>query len=136
MTTPAGGTVSFSYDDTPPSVNDPKSGYRGHWSQGASSKSRWEGIFAMLLLSMKVPKDLARVTATATLRFPRRGRRDEGNFRFVLEKALGDALVKGGWLTDDDASRFTFPQLQFEDETGPKRTTITLELEGSTTQEG
>jgi hypothetical protein len=28
--------------------------------------------------------------------------RDQGNHRVIVEKALGDALVRGGYLPDDD----------------------------------
>lgn len=60
----------------------------------------------------QVPRGLESVTATAELRFKQRRRRDEGNFRVILEKALGDALVEGGWLADDTADHFRFGLLE------------------------
>jgi hypothetical protein len=33
---------------------------------------------------------------------------DQGNFRYFIEKALGDALVAGGWLADDDWDHYEF----------------------------
>lgn len=125
-----GGEATVAYDDVPPSMNSTASGYKGNWRAGAQTKKRWEGIFATLFLAVRLPRGLTRVEATATLRFPQKRRRDEGNFRMVIEKALGDALVAGGWLADDDASRFSFRQLEFEDERGPKRTRVTLTFEG------
>ena len=49
---------------------------------------------------------------------PDRKRRDQGNHRFLLEKALGDALVAGGWLDDDDWARYEFGGLQMVYERG------------------
>jgi hypothetical protein len=40
--------------------------------------------------------------------FPDTGRRDQGNYRVILEKALGDALVTGGWLRDDSWDHYEF----------------------------
>jgi hypothetical protein len=58
--------------------------------------------------------------------FPDRRRRDEGNFRFFLEKALGDALVSGGWLADDDGARFSFGSVAFRYERGVRRVRLSL----------
>ena len=52
-------------------------------------------------MEQRVPRGLASVKAKATIRFKQRRRRDEGNFRALLEKALGDVLQAGGYLTDD-----------------------------------
>jgi hypothetical protein len=41
-----------------------------------------------------------------------------------VEKALGDALVEGGWLEDDDWSRFEFGGLAAVYERGVSRTRI------------
>lgn len=120
-------TQVLHYDDTPPSLNK-LSGHHYHGKYPAA-KSRWEGILAMMFLAGKVPRGLSRVKVTAALRFPDKRRRDSGNHRFMLEKAMGDALVKGGWLEDDDHHHFEFGALTFEDERGPKRTTLTVEYE-------
>jgi hypothetical protein len=52
--------------------------------------------------------------------FPDRIRRDQGNFRYFIEKALGDALVAGGWLefgglADDDWDHYEFGGMTRED---------------------
>ena len=47
------------------------------------------------------------------LRFPARRRRDSGNYRVMLEKALGDALVEGGWLPDDTPEHYEFGGVTF-----------------------
>ena len=65
-------------------------------------------MLSIALMEQMVPRGLASVKATATIRFKQRRRRDEGNFRVILEKALGDALVEGGWLSDDTADLYGF----------------------------
>lgn len=119
-----GARTQLYYDDVPPSLNT--IGTRSdHWAVG-KAKGRWQGIMEVLLLGSRLPRRQDVVHATASLRFPTRRIRDEGNFRWMLEKALGDALVVGGWLEGDDADRFTFGELTFEDEPGPPRTTVLL----------
>src|SRR5947207_1933958 len=78
----------------------------------------------MLLLAEQLPRRLERVEASAVLTFPTRRRRDEGNYRALLEKALGDALVEGRWLVDDTPERFTFGTVSFAE--GQPRTAIEL----------
>jgi len=63
-------------------------------------------------MEQAVPRGLSCVNARATLQFKQRRRRDEGNFRVILEKALGDALVEGGWLKDDTAEQYRFGGLE------------------------
>ncbi len=77
-------------------------------------------------MAAKVPRGLHHVTANALLRFPTRRRRDEGNFRWLLEKALGDALQNGGWLPDDTPEFYLFGRCQFDPEPGPARTIVTI----------
>lgn len=123
-------TAEVWYDDVPPSMNSSGSGYRGNPQAAHRVKKKWEGIFAVLLMSAKVPRRLTSVHANASLRFPQARRRDEGNYRMLIEKALGDALARGGWIEDDTPDAYSFHELQFEDDKGPKRTTLFLELEG------
>lgn len=111
------------YADVPPSLNRAHS---RHWSYFHKQKRFWESVFAGALMGASVPRGLAHVHAEASLRFPVVRRRDEGNFRWMLEKALGDALVKGRWLSDDTPEGFTTGALVFEAELGPKRTTVSL----------
>lgn len=81
------------------------------------------------LSNSKLPGNLTQVWASAVLTFPDKRKRDEGNFRFMLEKALGDILVTRGYLEDDDADRYSFQRLTFAEERGPKLTVLTLEVE-------
>lgn len=98
--------VSLSIPGTPKSFN--QIGYRSHWAIGQREKQNWQGWFALALMEQKVPRKLKHVEAKATLRFKQRRRRDSGNFRVILEKALGDALVEGGWLPDDTSDLYSF----------------------------
>lgn len=115
--------AQLSYDETPPSVNALAT---AHWRKYQRAKQRWEAIAAAMLLEAAVPRGVGSVEARAELRFAVRRRRDEGNFRMLLEKALGDALVSGGWLPDDTPDRYTFGALVFDPNTGPPRTLLTL----------
>jgi hypothetical protein len=108
----------------PPSFN--QIGFRSHWAKGQRVKKEWQDIIWALLLAAKVPRPLATCTVTASLRFPTRHRRDEGNYRTILEKACGDALQLG-WLLDDTPDFYSFGALTFEPERGRHRTTLHLE---------
>lgn len=120
-------SATLDVSDTPPSLN--AVGLYQHWRQVHRAKQRWQNDLGMLLLAESVPKELAVVRAHAVLRFPQRRRRDEGNFRALLEKALGDALVGGGWLADDTPERYRFGAVKFDSERGPRRTLVTIEYE-------
>lgn len=112
----------------PPSMNSTRgAGAKGHWRAQHRAKQEWEGLIMVALLQAEVPRGLWSVEAKAVLTVPTRTRRDAGNFRFMLEKALGDTLVKCGYLPDDTPEHFTFPELTFEYEKGVKLTTIHLE---------
>lgn len=115
-------------DATPPSLNAASLGSRGAHMKFHRLKKQWEGWLLIALLHEKVPKDLAAVHATALLRFPTLRRRDEGNFRFLLEKALGDVLQTGGYLADDTPDQFTFGALRFDSNRGHPLTILTLEV--------
>lgn len=110
--------------DTPPSVNTYA---HAHWRRYHGIKKTWQATFAEELMVLRRELGRAsRVHATASLRFPQRRRRDEGNYRAALEKALGDALVQGGYLSDDTPDQFTFGAVTFEEDRGGNRTTVTL----------
>jgi hypothetical protein len=74
-------------------------------------KKDWQKCLTDLLIGAQLPTGLARVFVEGQVCFPDRIRRDQGNFRYLLEKALGDALTAGGWLEDDDWERYEFGQL-------------------------
>lgn len=110
--------------DVPPSLN--RQG-RTHPQAQARLKKALQSTLEGLLMANGLPRDLNRIEAWAVLRFPRAGqRRDEGNFRWLLEKALGDALTNGRWLPDDSADQFRFYLLRFDKQPGPAQTTVFL----------
>jgi hypothetical protein len=120
-------TIRVWLSETPPSLNVIAG--RGSRFAFANAKRRWQADLGLLLMAEAVPRNLERVEASAVLRFPTRRRRDEGNFRTLLEKALGDALVEGGWLPDDTPDRFSFGSVSFAH--GPTRTTLELRVTGT-----
>jgi hypothetical protein len=95
---------------TPPSFN--AVGLRSHWSVGRRHKRQWQEWLGTALMVAGVPRGLISVTATAELHFKQKRRRDEGNFRVIPEKALGDALVEGRWLEDDTPEHYSFGMVQ------------------------
>lgn len=109
---------------TPRSIN--ALGTRGSWKARHYAKKGLQSELETYLMVSGLPRNLTSVVASAALRFPTRRRRDEGNFREPLEKALGDALVNGGWLTDDTPEHFRFERLEFVDEPGAAYTRISL----------
>lgn len=116
----------ISTPSTPPSMNVAS---KGSWRRFHSYKKRWQRLLEGELMVARLPRGLSAVRATALLTFPVERRRDEGNYRAVLEKALGDALVNGGWLADDTPDSFTFGELTFGHDPGSRpHTTIRLEV--------
>lgn len=107
----------------PPSLNPLGS---GHPMLYQSLKARWQGWLGELLAATDLPKGLSYVLVEGEVTFPSRARRDQGNFRFMLEKALGDALVEGGWLEDDDWSHYEFGGLEARYEKGRSATRLML----------
>lgn len=114
--------------ETPPSLNAVGSRGHSHWLY-TNTKKRWQGNFGVALMAAKVPRKLKRVEASAVLRFRQKRKRDEGNFRTMLEKALGDMLTLGGWLDDDTPEQYSFKAVEFDPEKGPARTLIRLEVQ-------
>lgn len=102
--------VALSIPGTPPSFN--QIGYRSHWAVGRNEKLKWQGWIALALMEREVPRRLKRVDVKATIRFKQKRRRDSGNFRVVLDKACGDALVEGGWLADDTSDLYDFGRVE------------------------
>ena len=127
MTTGA-DIYELSIPEVPPSLNGMGFGGRNSHMKLHRLKRKWEGLMQITLLEVRLPKGLSKVRATARLRFPVKRKRDEGNFRWLLEKALGDVLQSAGHLSDDTPDEFTFTGLDFDPVKGPPRTTITLEV--------
>jgi hypothetical protein len=120
------GSVVVELGATPPSYN--ALAY-SHWRKTHRTKQAWQGDLVVLFLSERLPKPLIRARVSATLRFTQRRRRDEGNYRVLLEKACGDALVTGGWLADDTPEHYRFGHVEFEAERGAARTLVRVEYE-------
>jgi hypothetical protein len=123
------------YNECPPSNNAGGGGARVHWGQAHREKKRWEGIFALLLISKRVPRGMTHCTTSVQLQFTRKARRDAENYRQSFAKPWADALVAGGWLPDDCAEYFTLEKVDIVSEVLPKvglykgRTTIYLAAE-------
>ena len=107
---------------TPPSLNVIAG--RGSRFAFTNAKKQWERDLGILLMAERLPRGLARVEASAVLTFSTRRRRDTGNYRALLEKALGDCLTAGGWLPDDTPEHYDFGALTFAE--GAARTTVEL----------
>lgn len=117
-------SLSIEIANVPKSLN--QAGSRGGWRAFHRPKKAWQHDIEMLLLAAALPRPLARCVVTAELRFPQRRDRDTGNFRVLLEKAAGDALVNGGWLPDDTPERYAFEHVAFAATPGPKLTVLTF----------
>jgi hypothetical protein len=109
---------------TPPSVN----GFlRAHWTRYDRAKAKWGEMCLDALTRAETPRgEWAGVLAEGMVTFPTRIKRDQGNHRFMLEKALGDALVSYGALPDDDWARYEFGNLQSRYERGVSRVEVML----------
>ena len=107
----------------PPSFNRTS---HAHWRYVQRVKTEWEHQLGNALLAASVPRRLDRVQADAELRFGVRRRRDEGNFRVVLEKSLGDVLTKGGWLEDDTPDHYSFGAVVIGQHPGTRLTVVHL----------
>lgn len=118
-------TVTLEIPGTPPSYNRTA---HAHWTLNRRVKQDWQQSCEIVLMEAGVPKGLQLVTATARLFFKQRRRRDEGNFRVILEKALGDALTNGGWLPDDTPEHYRFGKVELLAPAQVPLTIVTLEL--------
>jgi hypothetical protein len=76
-------------------------------------KHAWQAMLAEQLNASGLPTGLGHVLVEGEACFPTRTRRDQGNHRFIVEKALGDALTDGAWLEDDDWTRYEFGGLAY-----------------------
>jgi len=118
--------ATLSIPCTPPSFN--KVGLRSHWAVGRKAKQDWEQFLSIALLEQRVPRGLQSVRASATLRFKQRRRRDEGNFKPLLEKALGDVL-QNGWIEDDTPEHYRFGRVELLAPVERPETIVVLDYE-------
>lgn len=119
--------ATLSIPGTPPSFN--KVGLHSHWAVGRRHKLQWQQWLSIALMEQGVLRGLKSVEARATIRFKTQRRRDEGNFRVILEKALGDALVEGLWLADDTPEYFRFGRVELLAPVERPETIVVLDYE-------
>lgn len=93
---------------------------------GASLLNTWKDILRKLIKAAGMPKDLSVIYAEGEIVFPTRGDRDQGNFRVIIEKALGDVLESEGYLPNDSWEHYEFGNLTMRIEPGVSATRLTL----------
>lgn len=108
----------------PQSLNVQSAGAK--WHNYQSAKKNWSARLGELLEQSDLPRALGYVYVEGQVCFPDRRKRDQGNFRFLLEKSLGDTLVDLGYISDDDWSRYEFGNLRRTYEKGVSWTAVTL----------
>jgi hypothetical protein len=116
--------ITFTVEDVPPSLNALMQSRGLQWAY-RKAKHEWEARFLEKLTEAEMPI-CGRVVVEGEVTFPTRARRDQGNFRFLAEKALGDALVTGGFIPDDDWTRFEFGGFAMRYEKGVRRLRLML----------
>jgi hypothetical protein len=107
------GRLTPAHLGAPPSLNEGGSGMNRMAFQ--SLKKAWQAALTDALEASGLERGLAGVTVEGLIGFPTRAERDQGNHRWMVEKALGDALVSGGWLQSDcffPVCRYEFGGLQ------------------------
>lgn len=106
-------------------------GSGSQWTYQAMKKG-WQEALALALDASGLPRGLARVVAEGRMCFPEHRARDQGNHRFILEKALGDALqhgfedIAGGWLANDRWDSYEFGNLEQVVQPGESWTRVLL----------
>lgn len=123
--TPVAGQSLLAWRATPVSFN--AGNHRASQWKFAKEKREWQQRFTTLLIAAGTPRCCRSMSATAVLTFPFQRRRDELNFRTVLDKSLGDALVAGLWIPDDTTDYFRFGEINFVVVPGKRLTEVTLE---------
>jgi hypothetical protein len=89
------------------------------------AKQMWEERIVELLRDAQL-EPAGRFLVEGEMCFPDKIRRDQGNYRFIIEKAMGDALTSEGYLEDDDWSRYEFGNLTYRYEKGVSCTRLVL----------
>jgi hypothetical protein len=105
----------YHYDHVgaPPSLNALGDGDRHKYRD---IKESYEEALTLALEASPLPKPLAGVMVQCQMGFPDLSKRDEGNFRFIPEKALGDVLQTLGYISDDsfypDRPQYRFLEIE------------------------
>lgn len=98
----------------------------GGWEAYQGAKKRWHVVLDPLLRAGELPLGLAHVMVEGECSFGDDRERDQGNHRVVIEKALGDVLVEGGWLAGDKWHQYEFGGLRRVEEPGVNRIRLML----------
>lgn len=88
----------------------------GSWQPYQSAKKRWHAVLAPALDKSGLPGGLAHVLVEGQVSFGDGAKRDQGNHRVVIEKALGDVLVQEGYLATDRWHQYEFGGLQLAED--------------------
>lgn len=110
----------------PPSLNAGGTGI--DWTVYSNLRDGWKAMFEEALRGSGLEPCEA-ISVEAQIGFADRRTRDEGNVRWLIEKALGDVLVEHGYLPDD--SIFPVRRYSFGGVTGvlsPRRSFLRLTL--------
>jgi hypothetical protein len=88
----------------------------------------WKEALTIALEETVLPKPCKMILAEGVMCFPQNYNKgpDQGNHRFIVEKALGDALESGGWLENDKWTMYQFGNLDYEMIPGESWTKIIL----------
>jgi hypothetical protein len=108
----------------PPSLNVGGSG-QNHFTY-QNTKKAWQAIMEKKLAETGLPRGLGRITVEGEMCFGDRADRDQGNFRYLVEKALGDMLEDQGYLENDAWARYEFGNLKYRYEKGVAYTKLML----------
>lgn len=87
---------------------------------------KWRPALTAALEASGLPRGLGGVMVEAEVSFGDNVKRDRGNHAVMLDKALGDAMVVGGWLPDDEWGRYGFGELQRREDGKTNRTRIVI----------
>lgn len=88
--------------------------------------AKWAPVLAAALEASGLPRGLDGVLVEGEVSFGDRVERDADNHRVMISKALGDALVAGGYLESDTWARFELGGFQRRDEPGVSRTRLLI----------
>jgi hypothetical protein len=105
------------------------------WAVYQGALKHWKLWLNDALVEARLPKGMARVVVMMECVFPDRNRRDRGNMRGFIEKALGDTLVDGGWIADDKffpVDHYDFADVEARYEKGVRKTRLTFMPEMAT----
>lgn len=89
-------------------------------------KRSWHDALGALLAQSDLPRPLESVYVIGEMCFADGRTRDQGNYRFVVEKALGDVLQTMGYLHDDNWQAYSFGDLAYRHIKGESWTRLLL----------